>query len=76
MTEYKSVSHTWKRKKNGKKSSCGEHVRVWILNVGEIPKGYIIHHVNGNKQDNRLENLQCINRSNHAIMHNSSSVKA
>jgi len=60
MAEYNSVSHPWKRKKNGRKASCGEHVRVWLLNNGGVPEGHIIHHINGDKHDNRLDNLICL----------------
>lgn len=30
----------------------------------------VIHHINGDFEDNRLENLQCINRSEHSKLHN------
>lgn len=36
----------------------------------KIPDGYVIHHLNGNKLDNRIQNLQCVGRSNHIIFHN------
>jgi len=36
---------------------------VWEANKGKILKGAVIHHVNGNKLDNRIENLELI-RSN------------
>jgi len=35
-----------------------------------IPKGYIIHHKNGNKLDNCILNLQLMKRSEHMKMHN------
>lgn len=33
------------------------HKIVWILHHGEIPTGLRIHHCNGNRFDNRIENL-------------------
>lgn len=36
----------------------------------KIPKGYVIHHKNKNKLDNRPENLECLPLSTHASLHN------
>ena len=33
---------------------------VWIYFNGEIPDGYVIDHINGDKYDNRIGNLQAI----------------
>ena len=45
------------------------HRHVWRELKGEIPNGYEIDHINNNKHDNRIENLQCIslkeNRQRH-----------
>lgn len=41
-----------------KKGYIGEHRAVWIDNHGAIPDGAVIHHINGDKMDNRIENLQ------------------
>lgn len=37
-----------------------EHRYVWTQANGPIPKGAIIHHVNGVRGDNRLENLELV----------------
>lgn len=34
--------------------------------IGEIPKGYQVHHIDGNKQNNRIDNLEILSPSEHA----------
>lgn len=36
------------------------HVLLYSTFVSEIPKGYVIDHINRNKSDNRLENLRMV----------------
>lgn len=48
-----------------------EHRYVWWLNTGDLAEGYVIHHINENKHDNRIENLQKITVSEHTKMHHS-----
>lgn len=36
------------------------HILVWETFNGEIPQGYEIDHIKGNKEDNRLEMLRCV----------------
>jgi len=38
---------------------------------GQIPKGYIVHHRDGNKCNNTLSNLDILTRSEHSKKHNS-----
>jgi hypothetical protein len=46
-----------------------EHHHVWQEANGPIPEGKEIHHKNGDKQDNRLENLECVDRLTHRRIH-------
>ena len=43
---------------NGKRKRL--HRYVWECNYGEIPKGYHIHHIDENKGNNSIENLELI----------------
>jgi len=46
-----------------------EHRYVWEKANGPIEAGYVIHHSNENKTDNRLENLECLRRGKHVQGH-------
>jgi predicted DNA-binding protein YlxM (UPF0122 family) len=41
------------------------HRYVWENEKGKIPPGWDIHHINENKADNRIENLECLPKSEH-----------
>lgn len=68
--------HSWKggrnKTKNGyieitvDKKRYPEHRFIWEQANGKIPKGYIVHHLNGIKDDNRLENLMILPRKHHS----------
>lgn len=40
------------------------------LGITEIPKGFNVHHVDGNKSNNNLNNLALLTVAGHAILHN------
>jgi len=43
-----------------------EHILVWEKRNGPLPKGYIVHHLNGIRNDNRIENLVALPRKRHS----------
>lgn len=46
-----------------------EHILVWEQSHGKsLPEGFIVHHLNGNKSDNRKENLVAIKKKDHDTM--------
>lgn len=46
--------------KDGKKETILIHNAVWEAFVGQIPKGQKVTHIDGNKRNNRLDNLKLV----------------
>lgn len=45
------------------------HRLMWELERGSIPDGYDIHHINGDRADNRMANFELRSHSEHAVHH-------
>ena len=65
---YKQVCRpgTPSARKNG---YAPEHRYNYESKYGRIPDGYVIHHKNGNKHDNRVRNLQAMPKKEHDKHH-------
>jgi hypothetical protein len=62
---YLSQSNT----NQGRKNPKGLHVAIWEFhNKTSVPKGWHVHHVDGNTFNNDIENLHCIPASEHFKM--------
>lgn len=47
------------------------HVAIWERANGPVPHGHIVHHLDGDRLNNQIENLMPMTRADHARHHNS-----
>lgn len=57
---------------NGSRQGKGEHRVIVERHLGrKLSKDEVVHHINGNKLDNRIENLKVVSRAEHKRLHGS-----
>jgi predicted XRE-type DNA-binding protein len=54
-----------------KEGNCKKflHRLIWEEAHGPIPDGYVIHHIDKNKTNNNISNLQCLTQFEHKSIH-------
>ncbi len=52
---------------NGKRSDCNVHQLVLTTFIGQCPQGMEAHHLDGNKRNSRLENLEYVTHSENQL---------
>lgn len=67
--------YIYKRTDEGK--YVGEHRLIMQGHIGrQLDSSEHVHHINGNRSDNRIKNLVLLSRSDHNILHKGKQVKS
>jgi hypothetical protein len=66
----------WTGKTTGGRVKVHKLVCAKAYGLTEIPKGFVVHHINHNRTDNRWCNLELMRASDHAAYHNKTRVRA
>lgn len=60
-----------------KRGRVMEHIVVWEKHFNKkLPEGSVIHHINGIKDDNRIENLMMMTSAEHTKLHHKNSKRS
>jgi hypothetical protein len=73
-----TISHGYTRINVGKQHPLSDpngyaylHILMWVAAGNTRPElGDVVHHINGDKTDNRIENLKYMTSSDHISLHN------
>lgn len=74
---YKGIKYGVEKKTGYLVATVGErrrlHVVIYeqeVLGGSRIPRGYVVHHLDGDKTHNEVGNLACISVDEHEYLHN------
>ena len=59
----------WKSREDDRMYSIPEHRWVWEMSHGLIPDGYDVHHKDGDRHNNDLDNLELLTKAEHIEHH-------
>jgi hypothetical protein len=57
-------------KPTGRRIYLQEHRVIWEEVNGSIPENFVVHHINEDKADNKIENLSIMHKDEHNHLHN------
>lgn len=60
----------YRNPKTQRRTRILEHRHVWESAFGPLPRGYIVHHIDGDSLNNELSNLRAMTISDHTAIHN------
>lgn len=67
--KFNSVIYRKSKRNNRYITNLNLNRAVWSFFNGEIPDGCEIHHIDENKQNDDISNLQCLTKSEHGKIH-------
>lgn len=54
----------------GEGKPCNLHRKIYMDHIGRrIPKEYEVHHIDGNRLNNNIDNLVALHKDDHSLLH-------